>query len=77
MVPWLTCTIIELGKKISAMFLKIFFWLMILCQQILHFQVDPKNIHKVIENVAKVANLHKFVINELPKNMRHPSVSVV
>ena len=32
------------------------------------FGVDPKNIdHKVIENVAKVANLHEFVINELPK----------
>lgn len=32
------------------------------------FGIDPKNIDKkAIENAAKIANLHEFVINELPK----------
>ena len=32
------------------------------------FGLDPKNIdQKVLEKVAKIANLHNFIINELPK----------
>ena len=32
------------------------------------FGVDPKNIdQKIVESVSKIANLHDFVVNELPK----------
>ena len=32
------------------------------------FGVDPNNIdQKIVESVAKIANLHDFVVNELPK----------
>jgi len=33
------------------------------------FGVDPKNINQeIVEKVSKIANLHEFVTNELPKN---------